>query len=190
MGRLAEIISKSIKENNPNLDRIQILKIRYGLECLLNELSKIIIYIFIFAFFDLLEHFFVALLFFCIIRAFSGGYHANTYWGCFFLTLGIFSTSILLGVSFSLPMYFKVFVIAISIIIAAILAPVDHPNKPILSAKRRKILKYVSIIVVISLWSISFLLPKLLSNIAIITILLQTLTLPLGKILNKETVQS
>ena len=65
-------------------------------------------------------------------------------------------------------------------ILVYLLAPVDHPNKPILSHERRKRLKYLSIIAVLLLGTVALSLPDIYSNVAVIAIFAESLSLLAG----------
>ncbi|MCC5911279.1 MAG: accessory gene regulator B family protein [Clostridiaceae bacterium] len=180
MEKLAHNITNLIQQNNTNLSELEIKKIQFGLHCLFAEISKIIVYLMIFSLFSLTNYFLVSLFFFCTLRLIAGGYHENTYWKCFFSSFILFVIIIGIGTFFFFSFYKKIFILTISFIITWIYAPVDHPNKPILSNLRRKKFKYLSLFTLVLLGSISFLLPEQLSTIAIIAILIETLSLPVG----------
>ncbi len=183
MEKLAGMITNAIQRNNSQLTDLQVRSIKYGLECLLGELSKFVIYFILFYAFSLTAPYMVALIFFCTIRIFAGGYHAVTYWKCFFTTLIIFSISIIVGQYVILHMGVKLIMLLIAIILAWIYAPVDHPNKPIISPIRRKGFKYLSVISFIMMGWIGLVLPSKLSITASAAIFLEALSLPIGRFL-------
>jgi len=174
-----------IKNNVPNLTDLQLIKIKFGFECLLSEASKTIIYILLFASLSLTKEFLTAFLFFSIIRVFAGGHHEETYWRCFLSSLLFLGSSIFLGISIIIPVYVKIAIIIFSIIIAYIFSPVDHPNKPVINQQRRKKLKHLSIFVVILLGIIGIKMSEIYSNIALFTILAESISLILGYIKKK-----
>ena len=177
MDKIAGYLTKHIKNNVPGLTDLQLIKIKFGFECLFSEASKIIIYLVIFSFFSYTLEFITVLIFFTVTRSFAGGYHEETYWRCFTTTLAIFTAALYIGISFQMAMPAKIILLLVSMILAFIYAPVDHPNKPIISADRRKRLKYLSVIMIIILGLISFILPDRYSNIAIMSILAEALSL-------------
>ena len=180
MENLAQNITNLIVKNNSNLTNLQILKIKFGLECILGETTKFLAYLIIFSIFSVTKFFIIASFFFCSLRVVAGGYHEDTYWRCFFTTFFIFLISITIGVKIYLPIDARIILFILSIFLVWFCAPVDHPNKPILSDLRRKKLRYVSLIVIISLGSISLFLSSGQAITAIVSLFIQTLLLPIG----------
>lgn len=158
------------------------IKIRYGIECIVSEISKLIIYFIIFSLFSLTKEFIIAALFFIIFRIYSGGFHQDTYFKCFITSF------LLLLIIIKLPdlIYFtlttKIILLAITYILTFIYSPVDHPNKRIKSIEQRKKIKNFSIIILIILSIVSLILSPSLSNISISALFIQSITLPIGKI--------
>ncbi|MDK2800774.1 MAG: accessory regulator [Clostridiales bacterium] len=186
MQKVAQIITKAIQRENVNLTELQVKTIQFGLECLLGELFKIIIYLMIFSMFSLTQYFIITMFFFSTLRLIAGGYHAKTYWGCFFVTLLIFGAVVGIGVQFPLPLYVRVLTILVSLILVWIYAPLDHPNKPIISEVRRKRFKYLSVMLAVLLSGVSFFLPSLQSGTAVVAILFESISLPVGKITQRR----
>ena len=186
MEKLAEKIKNAICNNNPGLTIQQAETIKFGLECTLSEVSKIVAYFIIFAVFSLTGYYFVALAFFCITRIFAGGYHADTYLMCFIVSFSILTIGILTGSQFGLPITARIFFLLVSIILVWIFAPVDHPNKPIISMERRKRFKYLSVAVFIILAGFTFMLETGLAATAVMILLLEALSLPVGQIAKRR----
>lgn len=186
MEKLAEKISKAICKNNPGFTVEQGATIKFGLECALNEASKIAVYLIIFALFSLTAYYLVAVTIFCVSRIFAGGYHAETYLRCFFVTLVILSIGIFTGSLYGIPIIARTFLLLTSIILAWAFAPVDHPNKPIISSERRKRFKYLSVTVFTMLACITFLFKDGLATTAVITLFLEALSLPLGQLAKRR----
>lgn len=186
MEKLAIKITSAIQRENTELTELQVKTIKYGIECLLGEISKMLIYVIIFSIFTVVDYFLVAVTFFCILRLIAGGYHSQTYWKCFFTTLLIFMIITMIGKSYIFPVNVRAYMILLSIVMAIVFAPVDHPNKPIISPVRRLRLKYFSVTAICVMGAISFLLPDFYSGTAVIAIFIETLTLFLGKIANRR----
>lgn len=186
MEKLAEKIKNAICKNNPSLTIEHAETIKFGLECTLNEVSKIIVYFIIFAFFSLTGYYLVALAFFCVTRIFAGGYHSETYLMCFIVSFSILSVGILTGSQFGLPFAARIFLLLASIVLAGIFAPVDHPNKPIVSIERRKRFKYLSVAVFIILAGFTFMLEAGLAATAVMIMFLEALSLPVGQITKRR----
>ena len=186
MEKLAEKIKNAICRNNPDLTTEQGETIKFGLECVLNETFKTLIYLIIFSLLSLTGHFLIAMVFFCVSRLFAGGYHAETFLVCFFVTFIILSIGIVIGSQFGVPLAARILILLTSIALAWIFAPVDHPNKPIISIVRRKRFKYLSVIVFISLAFITFLLEERLAATAVVILFLEALSLPVGQIAKRR----
>ncbi|MDK2811592.1 MAG: accessory regulator [Petroclostridium sp.] len=186
MEKLAQILTNAIQRENPGLTELQVKTIKFGLECLLGEFSKLLMYFIIFSIFSLTQHFFIAVIFFCTLRIIAGGYHEETYWRCFFTSFLIFTAIISIGTQIPLSIYIKASMLLISIILAWIYAPVDHPNKPIVSVDRRKRFKYLSVGAVVLMGGVSLLLPSLYSGTAVAAIFFESISLPIGEFAKKK----
>lgn len=186
MEKLAEKIKNIICRNNPDLTMEQGETIKFGLECILNEVSKTVIYLIIFSSLSLTVHFLIAMVFFCVPRLFAGGYHARTFLECFFVTFIIMSIGIFTGSQFGVPFAGRIFLLLTSISLAWVFAPVDHPNKPIISIARRKRFKYLSVAVFIFLACITFLLEERLAATAVMILFVEALLLPVGQITKRR----
>lgn len=127
--------------------------ITYGLEVLIGGIIKLVIYVTVPLLFGVFNQFAVAFISAAGLRLVSGGYHCTAYYRCLIYTLIIY-----LAIAFSakyLAQYtlpaqeILLAILGLAFIISAILAPVDVPEKPIISNKRRRLLKITSCIVVI-----------------------------------------
>lgn len=186
MEKLAEKIKDAICRNNPELTGEQAETIKFGLECALNEVSKTIIYLIFFASLSLTGYFFTALVFFWLTRMFAGGFHANTYVQCFIITFLIISIGIFAGSLLGLPYYSRIVLLIVSIILVSIFAPVDHPNKPIISPKRRMRLKYLSVAAFVVLSAVTLLMEEHYAATAAITLFMEAISLPAGQIVKRR----
>lgn len=186
MEKLAKNLTNLIQRNNSNLTDIQIKTIQFGLHCMLGETSKFLIYLIIFSVFSSTGYFITGCFFFCALRIIAGGYHAETYLKCFFTSLFIFIAIITTATYIYLSTYAKLLILLIAFIITGFYAPVDHPNKPIISPLRRKKFKYLSLFMVVFLGLIGFLLPGQYSSIAILAILIEVITLPIGQLAKRR----
>lgn len=96
---------------------------------------------------------------FVVLRSICGGYHANTYWQCNMVFLLV--TTIILSLFRFLPISksneLHYCIIALSILITAIYAPVENKNKP-LTKKQKNIFRIIGICMTMLLALISCLL--------------------------------
>jgi accessory gene regulator B len=170
---------------NPSISDSQARIAKFGLECLFNETSKFLIYLIIFSLLSKTELFLLATASFWSFRAVAGGYHDETYFRClitsFIVMTIIIFPSTLMPWSFEL----RVVLLIVALILSAIFAPVDHPNKPIISPIRRRNFKFLAISFVIIWGIISFFLNTQLSSTIVNSILIATIMLPAGLIANK-----
>ena len=102
------------------------------------------------------------LLFFTFLRSYAGGWHANSFFHCFLITSSLYASCTLFH--FYLPeAYWSLAIyvlLALSLLITFIWAPVDHPNKPFRGGQKEKnkklaritVLAQTLIIIVLGLW--------------------------------------
>lgn len=85
------------------------------------------------------------LLIFVLLRSFTGGYHANTYGVCTFVTFLVYGGVLLLSELFvsSLLFYGVLTIVGVALLLA--LVPIEHPNKKITEKKKRKY-KHISLV--------------------------------------------
>ena len=83
---------------------------------------------------------------FVVLRSICGGYHANTYWQCnmvfFFVTTIVLALFRFLPISKFNELHYCI--IALSILITAVYAPVENKNKP-LTKKQKTIFRIIGI---------------------------------------------
>ncbi|WDV47955.1 accessory gene regulator B family protein [Clostridiaceae bacterium M8S5] len=182
MDKFAHMLTKKIKKQNPTLTEIEALKIQFGFECLLNEISKTMLFLFIFYFFGWMSNLVIILMFYGGLRLFAGGLHADTYWRCFALSLVTYIVITLLGL-YTIPNNVtKIVMIIVCIVLLFLYSPADHPNKPIISNKRKRNMKYMSIIALIVFFVISLFLPASISATALYALLFECISVPLSKL--------
>lgn len=184
---ITERLTLSIKRYRSDLNESEIETIKFGLECLISELSKFVTYFFIFMMLSMTMEYIVAFLFLCIPRLFAGGYHSKTYWGCFFVTFIAFCLAVFIGRMFYFGFIWRAFIMVFSFTLTIFYAPVDHLNKPIISEKRRKLFKFYSAFCMMIMGSIVLFYNHRLAMVATIALFVQALSLPVGFYLNKRS---
>ena len=182
MNEIVHNLVKKIASTNPQFTEMQLKKMEYGLICAFSDLTKLVAYFLIFYLLNLQQYFIISLIFFCSIRLFSGGYHADTFWGCFLMSFAIFLAIILLGKYIIINTIIIKILQIISITLIILFAPVDNINKLIKSIERRKKLKFYSIIVTCLLSSLCYLLPQRFLTTAVISIASAVIMMVFGKI--------
>ncbi|AJA48132.1 accessory gene regulator B [Clostridium pasteurianum DSM 525 = ATCC 6013] len=182
MNTLISSFVKKISESNPGYSELDLKKMEYGLICFIDEITKFVPYFIIFWILSLQKYYIIALLFFCPIRLFSGGYHAKTYWGCFFISFIVFFMIIICGKYLIINTIIIISLLIISFILICIFSPVDNINKPIKSKERRLKLKYYSIFITLFLIIACYFIPNRFLNTAAISIVSATAMMMIGKI--------
>jgi accessory gene regulator B len=168
-------------EKEFELSEIDKAKLKYSLDVLFTDISKLLILLIIFSIFGKTEEFIFSVLALLTIRPFTGGLHFNTYLGCFLFTTLFFSSVIVLHSIVPLN-NFLVFFFAFSFITMLCVAPIAHKNRPGYSKDKNNQFKILGL-VVISIHFLSYLLaiknPYL--NISIWVITLQSIQLLIRK---------
>jgi len=175
-------LTKKIIQSVDGYDESKADEINYGLQLLIGEVPKFFI-ILLLAF--LLHMFKLTLISFLIIlpyRAFSGGFHLHTHLGCIVVTSLLYIGTPYLASILNFNDTIKYILIAITFIFSfamiAKYAPADTENVPVLQKKERRKRKIWSFVIAGVELVIAIFIPyKVVSNMIIIGILVQTLTL-------------
>lgn len=185
MDKLVSYIVRKISQTNPEFSELDVKKMEYGLLCFFDEITKVISFFIIFYLFSLQQYYVVTFMFFCPVRLFSGGYHAKTYWGCFIMSLLIFFMIIAIGKNFIFGNVVHITIMFISLLLIFIFSPVDNINKRIKSNERRLKLKYLSIVITITLCGLTYILPIKYLATGVTSILAAVLMMLFGSLNNK-----
>jgi accessory gene regulator B len=185
MKKVAIALTNVIYKNNPSFSELDVKKIQFGLECFFSDSSKMLIYLILFSFFGLTKYYIIATIFFVTLRTVAGGYHEKTYIRCFISSFTLFLIMLYGGTMLEMQIYIKAFLALISLILICKYAPVDHPNKPIISEVRRKKLKIKSIIAYIIMLGISFFIGGKHGSTAFMALFVESISLPIGYYRNK-----
>lgn len=175
-------LTKKIIQSVDGYDESKADEINYGLQLLIGEVPKFFI-ILLLAF--LLHMFKLTLISFFIIlpyRAFSGGFHLHTHLGCIVVTSLLYIGTPYLASILNFNDTIKYILIAITFIFSfamiAKYAPADTENVPVLQKKERRKRKIWSFVIAGVELVIAIFIPyKVVSNMIIIGILVQTLTI-------------
>ena len=175
-------LTKKIINSVDGYDESKADEINYGLQLLIGEVPKFFIILIL----ALLLHMFkLTLISFLIIlpyRTFSGGFHLHTHIGCIIVTSLLYIGTPYLASILSFDNNVKYILIAITFIFSfamiAKYAPADTENVPVLQKKERRKRKIWSFVIAGVELVIAIFIPyKVISNMIIIGILLQTLTI-------------
>lgn len=92
------------------------------------------------------------LITFIIIRQYTGGYHATTYFMCKFYTISCFLVSVLLANIITVPKNAFLVLLFFGTIIICLFGPIENPHKP-LTLKEKKKYKTIGLLLY-SIWSL------------------------------------
>ena len=187
MKPMVDTLLDNMKKYNPEMTEAQLRTRRYGLEAMVSDFSKLLIYAVIFSIFGVGLQYLVSLLVYASIRSFTGGYHANSYWSCFFVSLAGFVFTIGAGFYPDIGNIACIAALAASAAVDLVFAPVPHPNKPNKDSLKRKRFKIISFIIILVFGGIAFLLPYQYKVTVIASIFLVAVMQLLGHWLNGKS---
>ena len=136
----------------------------YGLELLLSSIFSAGVIITIGARLGRFPETVAFLLTFSVLRSFTGGYHANSYWTCSVITLSVFGIVIILSEIINVQLFWYGILTVIGILLLLIFAPVDNPNKRLTAVQKQKF-KIISLAVFMTIIILGLCLNLILSNI-------------------------
>lgn len=167
-------------EDEFQLSAIEKAKLKYSIDVLFADITKILILLVISAFLGKTKEYAFSVLVLSTIRPYTGGLHFKTYTGCLSFTGLFFTATIILNSRVSLnnlAPYFFVF----SFITIFLLAPIISKNRPSYSNKKKLQFKILSLVIV----SIHYIAYIMVNNhylsLSVWIILLQSIQLILGK---------
>ena len=140
-----------IKKYNPDKSGNDLEIIQYGLEGLYLTISKLVIILLLSIILGIFKEVIIFLLIYNIIRTPSFGLHATKSWICLLSSTCIFIGVPFLCNQFIVPIYIKMIIGLISIVLIFKNAPADTYKRPIISKKRRQKYKLISTIVAITM---------------------------------------
>lgn len=181
--KICDKLMKRIRAKMPEVDDERAEVIRYGLELLIGEIPKLFMMVILAWILGELKYFIISILIICPYRIFSGGIHLKSHIGCIIGTNILYFGNIYISKFLNLSnLYVKLIlafiVISFSIIVITKYVPADTENVPILRKKDRRNKKICSYIIVAFLVTISFFIKNtLISNMCIIGVLLQSITI-------------
>lgn len=176
-------LTKKIGNEMPELTEERLEAINYGLQNIIGEMPKIFITIVIGFLLGIGDLTLLSILVIAPYRCFSGGFHAKTHMGCIISTTLMFCGTAMIAkyinfASVEIHYISIIFVWIFAMIMIKLYAPADTEDLPILRKKERKQKQILSFIVVTIELIIAALIPNLnISNLIIIGMLLQTVTI-------------
>lgn len=118
----------------------------YGIELVLNN---VLICLFIAAIAIITKTILISIIFslsFCMLRAYTGGYHSKTYLRCFCISVINYIVMLILNETLEYKFILSCVFLGISVPLIIKFAPVEHKNKP-LSIEQKKRYKRISILI-------------------------------------------
>lgn len=131
-----------------DLTDIEKLKLKYSLDVLLLDVSKIIILFTLFYIIGETRNFLYSVFALFLIRPLTGGFHFKTYISCLIFTSLFFLCVIILNRIISLD-YYAVYMMISSCIVILGIAPIINENRPSYSESKKKHFKIFALSVII-----------------------------------------
>lgn len=177
------VINSMLKviENNNTYDDVKLKEIKYGLESFYLTVTKTIVIFSISYILGTLKTLILLMLFYSIIRLTGFGLHAKKSWQCW-ISSGITFLLIPYLCLMNFNIIFKIIASSCCVILLGIYAPADTEKRPIISSKRRKIFKILTVITgVVYLIALIFVSNNYLENIITFALIIETiLVLPIS----------
>ncbi|QHI71845.1 accessory gene regulator ArgB-like protein [Aminipila terrae] len=148
MKSISETYISKLQESNVT-DELGIIKIRYALAVLKNELLKTLLLVGIFALIGHLNAFLIVMLLMMPIRLSTGGIHFKTNVPCFLFSLGYFLLAICILPILKFKMLTYYLILSFGILTTCICPLAPSAQRPIISRKKYLQNKYFSLIYLI-----------------------------------------
>jgi len=179
---ICNYLTNKIRKQMPEVDDERAEIINYGIHLVVGEIPKTFVFIGIAVLLGILKEFFITMLVIFPYRMFSGGFHLKTHLGCILGTSIMYCGTAYISqyqlfsndIKYILILFLWIF----GMIMCKLYAPADTENVPILRKKDRRqkqILAYI--ILTITLIMGAIINNYIISNIIIIGIFLQTITI-------------
>ena len=169
--KFSEKVTAYVKNTLPNKTEDDLEIIKYGVEILFMNLTKIPIILLIAYYLGIFKEVTFSILAFGIMRKFAAGIHATKSFVCLACSCIIFLGTVYLSISVKLPIMIKIVVFVLSLIVYFKYAPADTEEKPYVNYEIRKNLKIKSLITV----TLYFILSLIIKDIFISNILIHIL---------------
>lgn len=167
-----------IQDNNKDLTQKEIDKMRYGLEGLYLNVTKIILILIISLILGILKETILLLLIFNVIRFFAFGVHAKRSMDCLISSSLFFLGFPILCIKLNIPDLIKIISFIPIFILIAIYAPSDTIKRPLRNKKKRIFYKTCSIIIAIIYMILSIIIrDNTLSNCFFFALVIQVIVI-------------
>ena len=144
LNKIATILTKKLISNKTINEEMFDIYV-YGFELLISFLFSTTLVIICGVILNRLSQTIAFLCVFILLRSFTGGYHAKTYFFCSFVTLLTYGMVLLVSSFIQVSLMHYLLILIIGIILLIVFAPIKHPNKTTLPKQRLRH-KIISII--------------------------------------------
>lgn len=180
--KICNYIMKKMRKKMPEITDEKAEVILYGLQLIIGEIPKMFLLLGLSFLLGIGWYMVFAYIVIMPYRAVSGGFHLHTHIGCILGSAIFYYGNILISKFLILDNIQKYILVGVSFIFGTIMvtkyAPADTENLPIISKKERKTKKILSYITLVVTLAVSLLVKdSILSNILIIGVTLQTLSI-------------
>lgn len=179
---ICSYLTNKMKIRMPDINEEKAEILDYGLHLIIGEIPKVFIMIGLAFLLGVGELSILAFLLILPYRSFSGGFHLKTHLGCILCTTSFYAGTALLSKYITLTEPVKyIAIIAVWIfgmVMIKLYAPADTENVPVISKKERRKRKIASYIMLsISLLAAAIIPNRIISNILLFGMLIQTLSI-------------
>lgn len=178
--KICDNLTNKIRNKLPDVDDERAEVINYGIHLLVGEIPKTFIFLAIAILLGVLKEFIITVIVIFPYRAFSGGFHLKTHFGCIVGTSLMYcgipfaSKYLLLNEVSKYVIYALVWIFGM--IMCRLYAPADTENVPILRKKDRKMRQIISYIIITITLLIGILIKyPVVSNIILLGMLVQSM---------------
>ncbi len=174
--------------NDGSYSKIDLEKIKYGLECIYIMITKGFVVFTAAYFLGILKHTLFFMIPYGLIRTTAGGLHASKSWICMISSLLIFIILPFASKILIIPKIVRLIIMFISTILISIFAPADTKKRPIISKVKRQRQKIISVIISILFIIVTFIvknnfvLNSIMLGLALETIMILPITYKIFKL--------
>lgn len=163
----------------------QIRQIQYALQGLISETIKLFFMCILLYLVGYLKYGLFAMIVFSSIRIWAGGYHADTYFKCFLISLSIIYLAVFAGLFIqSNALFILQGIFSFGTIYR--FSPAEHKNQPIISKSRRKRIHIISLNILLFWICILFVVSAPWKYIGIHSIFIETISIIYMIVMKKD----
>ena len=180
MKKLASGLIEKIHKENPGYTEPELIKMNYGIECFFYEFTRTLVLLIIFSLLSLTKEYLFVLVLLIALRPFTGGYHAGSNAVCYLISFVFLSIVIYVNKAVELELFVKEAILACSVVITALAAPVEHRSRAVRVEKMRRLYKILALLLTAAAGTAGFLLPSYYSGMTFLTLLFNSIMIAIG----------